>query len=182
MKKRQFRLIHGGLSDCCRLAGVRCRVATRRTLPLVPEAVVFEEDTHLILTVDKTISYVEFNPLRLLRDLQQAKVRKPGSLVASGKNWYAVVVDLDRQPICTTDWIGEAYSHIGRRIRGEGITVIALHLLGTIHGRIPVAESLTLFVQAVRSWQPGPLKVVWLIVPERWQKEVRQLLRGHGDG
>lgn len=181
MEKRNLRLVYGGLSDCYRLAGIRCRLATSRVLSPEPDAVVFEEDTHLILTVDKVIKYVETHPLRLIRDIQNAKVHRPGSLVAKGKNWYAVVIDLDRRPLCSVGWIDEAYGNIGRQIRREGITVIGLHLLGTVHGRIPVSESLALFVQAVRDWQPGPLREVWLIVPKRLREEVGRQLRGYAD-
>ncbi len=95
-----MQLIHGGLLQHTLINGIQVAIAARKSLPFPVEAMVFEEDRNLILTVDQAVDYIEEHPIRTMTAVMEAQKHKPGSVVINGKSWYAVVIDLDREAIC----------------------------------------------------------------------------------
>jgi hypothetical protein len=180
MAKSQLTLVHGGRSAWYRVNGFNCRLAntaTFRTLHL--DAVVFEEDTHLILTLDRVMTHGEVHPIRLMTELHAARPHTPGSLIINDSSWYGVVIDLDREKICTAEWIDTAYEQVGRRISLKRIQTIGVHLLGTIHGKMDVDFCLDRFVSAVGCWRCESLKEVWLIVSDKSELTTHTLLQAY---
>lgn len=167
MKRSHLKLVHGGRAPWYRVNGFNCRLTSTadfRSLKL--DAVVFEEDTHLILTLDRVMSHGEIHPIRLMTEIHETRPHTPGTLIVNDASWYGVVIDLDQEQICRREWIEEAYENIGRRINLKKVGTIGVHLLGTIHGKMDLQFCLDRFVSAVGRWQCKSLEDVWLIAPE----------------
>ncbi len=176
-KKGKMTLLYGGRKARFRIASITCRLVADwdRARPQ-PDALVFEEDTHLVLTVEPKRPIREEHPVRVMTELFQAKAHGPGSLVIKGRRWYAVVIDLDRDPMCRPAWIEEAYREIGRQVASRRLTDIGLHLLGQVHGGLDAETCAELFAGAVEGWRCDTLKNLWLLVPERSRTPVCRTL------
>lgn len=161
-----MKLLHGGLSTYD-ISGRQVGVATRESLCHPVEVMVFEEDTNLILTVDKAIYYREIHPIRVMTDIMGAKKHKPGTLVCNGDSWYAVVIDVDDERICQTSWIREAYGNIFKRLEEEKIVCAAMHVLGIIHGGIIVDRAIDFFYEGLKAEPAQYLKRIWLLADEK---------------
>lgn len=180
MIKSQLTLVHGGRSAWYRVNGFNCRLANTATFRnLTLDAVVFEEDTHLILTLDRVMTHGEVHPIRLMTDVHTTRPHTPGSLISNDSSWYGVVIDLDREQICRKEWIDSTYEQIGRRISLKRIRTIGVHLLGTIHGKMDVDFCLDRFVSAIGNWRSESLKDVWLIVSETSDLTPHSLLQSY---
>ncbi len=176
-----MKLVRGGLSKRFLFNGVYVSIATRDNLPKPVEVMVFEEDTNLILTVDREMYFQEEHPIRLMTEIHRTKGHVPGSLVTRGKSWYAVVIDLNAEKMCDSKWISKAYQHVFVNLEEEKIVTVAINLLGTIHGKMAVKDAVSLFVTALESKVPANLKQVWLIVSNESLKEVRQEVKNHSN-
>jgi hypothetical protein len=88
--------------------------------------------------------------------------------------------------MCKPDWISTAYQQIFADIEERKITTAAIHLLGTIHGKIAVKDAVNLFVTALQSRTFASLRQVWLIARAECLKEVQletaELLQQSGAG
>lgn len=176
-----LRLLHGGRSPWYRVNGFNCRLvstATFRSLPL--DAVVYEEDTHLILTLDRVMRHQEVHPIRLMTELHASRPHRPGTLIVNDTSWYGVVIDLDLDQVWNPKCIRMVYEEVGRRINLRRVENIGVHLLGTIHGRMDEEACLKLFVSAVGHWRCKNLSNVWLIVSERSRLTTDRLAKAYG--
>lgn len=131
--------------------GVRITVIPVTRSPLPVDVRVFEEDTHLVLTVDPVMRYTEEHPIRLLNSLSSDKTGKPGSIVVNGASWYAVVHDLDAEKTCRPEWVAGAYRDLLGLARKKKIRRIGTPLLGSVHGNISYAQSLELLAREINS-------------------------------
>lgn len=157
-------------------SSIKIFVPPFQTKPDSIEATVFEEDTSLVLTVDKTIEYHEEHPIKIMTNVLYAKTYKPGSLVINKNNWYAVVVDVDADHMCQPEWIKLSYNKIFHRITKLEIHSIGISLLGTIHVQMNLHDSLGLFLENLAS-PPRSLKTIRLIVADRNVPAVCKALR-----
>ncbi len=163
-----MKVVYGGLSSHFLIAGMCLTVAANETPSPQAEIMVFEEDTNLILTVDKEIHWQEQHPIRVMTAILRAKKHRPGSLVHNGKNWYAVVIDLDSDIVCQADWIAEAYGNMFTAIQQEKITTAAIHLLGTIYGKIGEKLAVRLLVDGLQAEFPQDLgEILVITLPNR---------------
>ena len=138
---------------------------------------VFEEDTNLIMTIDDIIEYREEHPIRLFTEVMRTGKHLTGSLVINSRNWYAVVLNIDHDPICQTDWIIQAYQKIHGWLVQDETQVAALHLLGCINGGISILEGMSLCLGFVVQEPFTPLEELIIIVPDQQVKQARQSLK-----
>ena len=137
---------------------------------------VFEEDTNLILTVDQDMHFEEEHPIRLMTAIHRARKHEPGMLVRNGKSWYAVVVDLEREQMCDESWVSTAYDQIYSECKKKWVSTMAIHLLGTVHARLPIGLAVTVLVDKLKAHQYPALRQVWVIVTKANLQAVRQSL------
>jgi hypothetical protein len=174
-----LRVIQGGRRDGVRLGWVQVAVRSEADLPRV-SAVVYEEDTFLTLSAPTSPSEPSEHPVRTFTDVLEAEPVAPGTVLIGPRDrplaLLAVVHDLDHDPSWRPDWIATALRGVidltARRQLGE----LALPLLGTVHGRMPLAEAMTLTAAALSSVERRFPERVWLVVPEPVREEVAALL------
>ncbi len=173
-----MKLLYGGKPKSFLIAGIRVTVVGPDLLS--PAGImVFEEDTNLILTVDKEIHWQEEHPIRQMTAILRAVKHPPGSLVRNGKNWYAVVIDLDSDIVCRADWIAEAYGKLFTAMEQEEITTAAIHLLGSIHGKIGEKTAVRLLIDGLRTAAPQGLKEVKVFTRSGHVESVRREIKLH---
>ena len=153
----KFKLLQGGKTDHVLVKGTSITVIPDTTHPIPVDIRVFEEDTHLVLTVDPVMRYTEEHPIRLLNSLSQGKTGKPGTIVVNGASWYAVVHDLDAEKTCCPEWVAEAYRELLILAGRKKIRRIGIPLLGSVHGDMPSSESLQLILECLSTYQTGML-------------------------
>ena len=162
-RKTRFKLLLGGKAKSVTVNGITVSVAPNTLFPLPVDVRVFEEDTHLILTVDPVMRYTEEHPIRLLNSLSREKVKKTGTVVFNSSSWYAVVHDLDSKQTCCREWVVSAYREIFRLAEERQVARIAIPLLGSVHGNMKPAESLQLMlaeVKAARARNPRQIMII----------------------
>ncbi len=144
--------------------------------PLPVDIRIFEEDTFLVLTVDPVMRYTEEHPVRLMTNVAETKPNKPGTIVTNKKSWYAVVHDLDHDPVCRPEWVKSAYQQALMLCEIKRIQCLGMPLLGTVHGNFPLEISLEILVHAIRATTFEHLKTLCLLTPRKDCEQVRQYL------
>ncbi|MHB8810593.1 MAG: hypothetical protein ACYC9M_11340 [Desulfobulbaceae bacterium] len=164
-RKTKLKLLFGGKAKHVTINGVKVSVAPNTLYPLPVDARVFEEDTHLVLTVDPVMRYTPEHPIRMLNILAKDRAKKPGTVVHNGASWYAVVHDLDLDPTSRREWVVRAYEEIFRLTEEDKVVRIGIPLLGSVHGNMKSLESLGLLLERLRAIRTRELKHIMIIVP-----------------
>ena len=177
-RKAKFKLLLGGKAKHVTINGVKVSVAPNTLYPLPVDARVFEEDTHLVLTVDPVMRYTPEHPIRMLNSLTRDRAKKPGTVVHNGASWYAVVHDLDLDPTSRREWVESAYQNIFHRTEEDKVMRIGIPLLGSVHGNMKSSESLDLLLERIKVIHARELKHVMIIVPPAQVESIKtRLLR-----
>jgi hypothetical protein len=169
----KLKLLFGGKAKQVNINGVTLSVAPNSLYPLPVDARVFEEDTHLVLTVDPVMRFTEEHPIRLLNSLSHEKSKQPGTVVINGTSWYAVVHNLDAEPTSRRDWVEGAYREIFRLAEARRVLRIGIPLLGSVHGNMKSTESLRLMVEVVRKTRFRLLRNIMIIVAPAQIKTIK---------
>jgi hypothetical protein len=151
-----------------RLAGtsIEITLANAEAPPSEVEALVFEEDTFLVLSAGDVVVEPEEPRARVLANAYASQATAPGSvLVQSGKplRLLAVVHDLSRTPSCQEEWVAAALAAGLRESEAHGLRTLALPLLGRVHGELELERFLTLLHDALAQVQPRSLERLWLL-------------------
>lgn len=173
--RNKFRLIIGGHAGETKVNGVRIDIIGDTIRPLPVDVRVFEEDTHLVLTVDPVMHYTDEHPIRVMTNILEAKSKKPGTIVAEGTSWYAVIHDLDSEPSCREEWIDDAYAASLQLAEKKGIARLGIPLLGTVHGSFKQRESMFSLLTQIRSQSFMQLKNLSILVPKGQVSELRTM-------
>jgi hypothetical protein len=172
---RPFRLITGGSSGRIKINRTVMEVSSASgSLPV--DVRVFEEDTRLALTVDSVMRHVEEHPVRLMTDILEARPAEPGTVVRKRTSWYAVVLDLDAEPMLRREWIDAAYAEVLRLAEEGGVARLGLPLLGTVHGRHPAGDSLGMLTARLRSGNFRKIQQIVIPAARDTGKTIRGLL------
>ena len=154
-------------------------VIDSESLPYSAEVMVFEEDTNLILTADREIHYQEEHPIRLMTDIMNARKHRPGSLVVKDKSWYAVVIDVNAETMCQPLSVSEAYINVFAHLNSKKIVSAGIHLLGLIHGKMPINQAVNLFLGGLNTQNINCLKHIWVVVSTADIKATRKAIAQH---
>ena len=176
-RRPELRLVRGGRGGAA-TGRVRVTLAPPGEAPSV-DAVVFEEDTWLILAAGMEVTGPAGHPVRLLTELHDTEPLAPGTvLVREGRPLalLAVVHDFGAEPCCQTEWIEAALARILRVCRERQLRSILLPLFGVRHGKLAPEAMLSLVTRALREGAPKQLKSVAMHVPPGGEAEVRRLL------
>ncbi len=134
------------------------------------DAVVEEQDTHLVLGPVHPIETPAENYADLIRQAVRQQSRPAGTVWVITRRRparvLAVVHDLDADPSCREEWVENAYVQLCAAIQAYGFRVVALPLLGTVHGGIHPARSMMLLEQAVTRTTFARLEKLLIIRPD----------------
>jgi len=160
----ELRVIQGGQSSSHRIGTIEVVPATLRTQPFAVDIRVLEEDTWLIMGSAPILHETTSHPIRVMTDLIDQQPHRTGDVLLRGRQWLAVVYDLDQEPLCQAEWIISALQKILALSEQNGITALALPLLGSTHGPMNWDQSLEIIINTLRGHEGTHLRRIWLIV------------------
>ncbi len=163
-----MRVISGGRHRAHRFGSVTIVAGTHGDPPFQPEVEVLEEDTWRLLSAPADASPAAEHPVRLMTALIDDRPARPGSVLADGRRWLAVVYDLDQDPVCREEWVSQALDELLRTAARRRCRSLALPLLGHAHGGLHWKRSLALLDGALRNpsqLSPSSLRI-WLQLPD----------------
>jgi hypothetical protein len=174
-----FELIQGGLYRETSFGPVRIVAAPESQPPFKVKAMVFEEDTWLVMSAAPTICEPEVHPLRMMTDAMNAEPEPVGSvLVKKGDplRLLAIVHDVNQEPTWNETWITRALGGVFRAAELNKIPSMGLPLLGTKHGRLEKDRCVVLLARALKQTDTHHLRQIWLIVPPESGAEITKQL------
>jgi hypothetical protein len=167
-RRSNFELIRGGRGSEISIGSVRIVAAPEDQPPFPVEAIVFEEDTYLVLSADWGKIESDDHPLAIMVEALETEPEKPGRVVVYEENplrFLAVVHDLDQEPSWREDWIEKALEEVFREAERRKLQRIALPFLGTKHGSLGKERFAALF-RGFLKCRPSPYHLrVWLVLP-----------------
>ena len=177
----KFELIPGGRGSGIFIGSVRIIPAPEDQPPFPVEAIVFEEDTYLVLSADWEKIESNDHPVAIMVEAFETEPEKPGRVVVYEENplrFLAVVHDLDQEPSWREDWIEKALEEVFREAERRKLQRIALPFLGTKHGSLEKERFAALF-RGFLKCRPSPYHLrVWLILPRDPSLPVNDWLAG----
>jgi len=174
-----LKLIQGGLYPQTAVGSVRIVAAPENAPPFKIKAMVFEEDTWLVMSAAPTVCEPEVHPIRLMTDAMNAKPEPAGSVkVQNGDplRFLAIVHDVDQEPTWKESCIEEALNGVFEAAEHRKVKSIGLPLLGTKHGRLERNRCLALLACVLKQTAFHHLRQIWLIVPPGSGAELIELL------
>lgn len=142
--------------------------APENSSPFDVDAIVFEEDTWLVLSADPKACEPEEHPIRLMTELIEAQPEPVGSVLIKGRNptrFLAIVHDVDQDPTWREEWVESALKEILRLAEHRSLRSVKLPLLGTLHGRLEKQRFVVLLGRALAQATFNHLKSLWLVAP-----------------
>lgn len=134
---------------------------------------VIEEDTWLVLSARISLEGAESHPIRVMTGLIEQDIQQPGDILTRGSRCLAIVYDLEQDPICQAEWVHMAMRKILDFAEREGISSLALPLLGSTHGPLPWHESLDIIIQELLNHSHTHLQHIWMVVNGEQQAKVQ---------
>jgi hypothetical protein len=175
----KFKVIQGGRRSEVSFGSVRIIAAPEEPPPFPVEAVVFEEDTFLVLSTDWKKIESEDHPVVILTEAFGMEPEKPGTVVVyegSPFRFLAVVHNLDQDPSWREEWVRRALENIFREAERLRLRSIALPFLGTKHGSLEKNRFLALLGDFLKQNPfPYPLRI-WLVMPGALEDEIIEWL------
>jgi hypothetical protein len=148
--------------------------------PFPVDAEVFEEDTYLALSADPEFRPSEEHPLRVLSEAAATQPERAGTVVVkSGRplRMLAIVHKLDEDPTWREEWVASALEAVFVQVEKRGLHAIGLPLLGTVHGKLSIEQSLALLSESLHILQQTPLDRIWLKPGDSASDEVATFLK-----
>lgn len=176
----KLKLIPGGRRYEISVGKTKVVAAPKNTPPFPVEAMVFEEDTFLVMSADPTPSDVKVSMMRIMTGLIEARPRVPGTLVLQGRSplrMLAIVHDFNQDPSWKEEWIEGALTKVFEESTSMGLQSLALPLLGTVYGSLEKRRFIELLVHTLREAGHKRLKTLWLVVPSGEASETIRTLR-----
>ena len=167
--KPRLRLIRGGHRFEISLGSFQIVAAPEYNPPFAVDAVVYEEDTFLVLSAEPVVREPKEHPVRLWTRVIETKPEIPGSVLVMDRRplrFLAIVHDLNHEPSWREEWIESALEGVFREAEDRTLQSIALPLLGTKHGRLEKQRFIVLLRHALRRSSLRHLKRIWLVMPE----------------
>lgn len=153
------------------------------TLVYLVEALVVEDDTHLVLGADPLPRETHEDPESLLENARASIQPAPGTLVVRGRDpirLHAIVHDLDEEPSWREEWVANALREVLREVAARELRSLSLPLLGGVHGLLAAERFVELLSAALAEASVKELDEVWLTVPPGIAVEVANRMRAMG--
>ncbi len=178
-RPENFELIQGGLHQTASLGPVRIVAAPEGARPFRVNAMVFEEDTWMMMSASPTVCQPDIHPIRLMTDVINAEPEPIGSVVVRKGNplrFLAIVHDVNQDPTWREEWVAIALKQVFREGEKRKTSSMSLPLLGTIHGRLDKLRFVALLAEVLNHIVFNHLKQLWLIVPPQTGQDIIRVL------
>ncbi len=163
-----LRVIEGGLTGCIRFGPLQIISTPESAPPFEVDAMVFEEDTFLIMSASRQVIEPREHPIRIMTEAINFKPVPVGQVLIRDEKplrFLAIVHDLNHRPSWKEEWISGALREIFRLAEQRQLHRIALQPLGTIYGHLTIERFAVLLSTVLRSAGFDFLRQVWLQVP-----------------
>ena len=173
-------LVRGGRISETKVGTLRIAAAPKDAPPFPVEAIVFEEDTFLVMSADPTPKDRKVPLVKIMTNLIESQPRMPGTVVLQGQSplrVLAIIHDFNQDPSWKEEWIESALMRVFVQIRKLGIQSLALPFLGTVYGTLDKRRFIELLVRALRGAGHSSLRFLWLVVPAGESSEVIRHLK-----
>ena len=177
-KRPRLRLIRGGYPCEISLGSVRIVAAPEDRPPFPVDAVVFEEDTFLVLSANPEVRDPNEPLLQVMTRVIETPLETPGSVLVKGNHpihLLAIVHDLNLEPSWKEEWIASALDAIFKEAEGRRLQSIALPFLGTLHGSLDKERFVVLLKCALERISAKHLKRLWLGVPAGTRSKILEI-------
>ncbi|MGK0171854.1 MAG: hypothetical protein ACI9W2_003585 [Gammaproteobacteria bacterium] len=176
-----LRAVDGGLQVTFGNNCIRIQLTTAPDVDSALDAVVFEEDTHLLLSAPLVLRDKPEHPIRVMTALIEAQPVAPGSVVVRGKTvpyqLMAIVHDVDRSPTWQDAWVVEAVHGVLAKASELSLRTLALPVLGAKHGSIEPERFAVILREALDNTTALSLDTLWLLLPPIAPARRRQVER-----
>lgn len=146
------------------------------------EAIIEEQDTCLLLGTDMVIREPVASYETLVSDMITQHQHTPGEVIMrKGRpmRFLAIIHDLEKVHPCRLEWVETALDCILDECEKQGITNMAMPVLGTRHGAVRHEVSINLLLRKLAGRYAMCPNKIWLIVPLAECELVRNLLIFH---
>ena len=156
-------------ADCTLTLGdINIVAAPRSNPPFRYQAIVEEQDTHLILGEQHRLTDPGKPAWYLANTLEAVRPYDLGTVVVKGHSPHrllAVVHDVEQTPTLSPDSVTQAYLTVLQIGQSMLLTSLAMPLLGTVHGHLSEHESLQRLRDCLLQGPIAGLQRLWLILP-----------------
>jgi hypothetical protein len=159
------------------------RAPRRATLVFLVDAVVVEDDTHLVLGADPLPRETHEEPGQLLENARANIQPVPGTLVVRGGQpirLHAIVHALDKEPSWREEWVASALREVFREVEARELRSLSLPFLGCVHGSLAPDRFVELLRDALAEAGVEQLAEVWLTVPSDIAVDIANRMRAIG--
>jgi hypothetical protein len=166
--KNKLKIINGGLHKVLTYQALNVIAAPDTSPPFTARAIVYEEDTFLIMSEEPGIIPPPKHPIRLMAELDSYEPETPGSIVIKGSNpvrILAVVHDVNMEPTWREDWIEAAMEGIFKEVEKRKIQSLGLPVLGAKYGNLKYNRFTEILASLLKTIQFQYLEKIWLIAP-----------------
>ena len=168
-RRPMLKLIRGGRISEIRVGKLKVVAAPKDSPPFPVEAMVFEEDTFLVMSADPTPKDPKVPMVKIMTSLIETQPRVPGTVVLQGKSplrMLAIVHDFNQDPSWKEEWIETVLVRVFQEAENLGLQSLALPPLGTVYGSLSKRRFTEFLVRALQGAGSSHLRFLWLVVPE----------------
>jgi hypothetical protein len=179
-RRPMLKLIRGGRIREMTVGKLKVVAAPKDAPPFPVEAMVFEEDTFLVMSADPTPKDPKVPLVQIMTHLIEIQPRAPGTVVLQGRSplrILAIVHDFNQDPSWKEDWIESVLKRVFQDTENLGLQSLALPFLGTVYGSLSKRRFTELLVRALQGAGLNHLRFLWLVVPAGESSEVIRNLR-----
>ncbi len=183
--RSKLSLISDDYGRAGRLGPVHVVVAPEQAPPFPIDAIVVEEDTHLLLSSDGVVAEPDEEFDALVEAASKESANAPGSvLVRKTKplQFLAIVHDIDCEPTWREEWIASAINGTVEEAEWRRLESLGIPLIGTRHGNVEMRRIALWLGRCLSRTSFRYLKRVWVIAPEGSETELMWALRSEFAG
>jgi len=141
-------------------------IAPAEQPPFVPDVMILEEDTALVLSADTQLKDPGVGTFKILMDLYEMPEYVPGSIVTRDEKPFqvlAVVHDLDQEITTRLKWIQSALQEALAYCETQNFRLIAIQPLGSVHGKVSINWFIDQLTQHLNTRQYPCFDRVWVM-------------------
>jgi hypothetical protein len=164
--REKLRVIQGGHYFEIPHRLYRIVAAPEEKPPFDVDAVVYEEDTYLVLSADPQVREPKDHPVKIMTKLIETTPETLGSVLVRGRyplRFLAIIHDFNQEPTWREEWIASALNGVFKEAETRKLTSVALPMLGCVHGSLDRQRFFGLLRIAITQSQQRHLKRIWLI-------------------
>ena len=183
--RSKLSLISDDYGRAGRLGPVHVVVAPKHAPPFAVDALVVEEDTHLLLSSDGDIEEPEEDIGKLVALASERLPNTPGSILVRKTKplqFLAIVHDIDCQPTWREEWIASAINGVIEEAEWRHLESVGMPLIGTRHGNVEIRRVALWLGRCLSRTSFRYLKRVWVIAPAGSETELMWALRSEFAG